>query len=260
VSRPVLAAEIKELIGSGIKMGFSNPSEPLLARADGVPIKIVASVTGYGPAKVYVRSDSPIISVKDLEGKKVGNTDLANLQYRQLLYLSSKFGIKLEPVPLGNLTNQVVALKLGKIDAFITASVAALGLVETGELRILLHIRDILPNPQVAVIIWATDDLITQDPDLVRRFVKATLEVAKYLKENPGYTADLYRRRTDAPKDLADKTISDLDWTPSGRGTGSDLTAAVVNHWQFNKDSGAVPASTWEKVKIEDAVDVRFLP
>jgi hypothetical protein len=37
-----------------------------------------------------------------------------------------------------------------------------------------------------------------------------------------------------------------------------DLTAAVSSVWQFSIESGAVPAV--KNIRVEDAVDVRFLP
>lgn len=131
-------------------------------------------------------------------------------------------------------------------------------LVDSGELRILVHIRDVVPKPFANLVIFATDDLIEQNPDLVRRFVKATLETVKYLKDNPSYAADLYIKRTNAPRDLADRAISLWDWQPSGRGSGQDLAAAVSNNWQVTKYSVAIPANV--NVKIEEAVDIKFLP
>lgn len=68
--------------------------------------------------------------------------------------------------------------------------------------------RDVLPKQYVSVVVFATDDLIEQNPDLVRRFVKATLETAKYLKENPGCASELCIKKTNAPKDLADDAIA----------------------------------------------------
>jgi len=64
--------------------------------------------------------------------------------------------------------------------------------------------------------------------------------------------------RLNVDKDLATKAVSLYDMQPSGRGSGSDLLAAVTNSFQSQKDVGAIPAGT--VVKIEDAVDISFLP
>ncbi|MBI4258479.1 MAG: ABC transporter substrate-binding protein, partial [Thaumarchaeota archaeon] len=146
-----------------------------------------------------------------------------------------------------------------RIDSFITARGAAYRLVDSGELRVVVHMRDIFPKPWVTNVVWVTDDLIQQNPDLVNKFVKATLETVKYLHENPSYAAEVYVKRTNIPKDIADKVVSQLEWSPNGRGTGQDLQAAVANRWQFHKEAGA-PIPPNININIEDAVDVRFLP
>ena len=84
------------------------------------------------------------------------------------------------------------------------------------------------------------------------------MEAVEYAKENPGYAADLYIRKTNAPRDLADKFVTTITWTPSGRGTGQDLMLAVSNSHQFRKELGGVPSNI--EVKVEQTVDVRFLP
>ncbi|MBI4258197.1 MAG: ABC transporter substrate-binding protein, partial [Thaumarchaeota archaeon] len=251
----------KNLTESGVKIGFSVPENALQARSNGVRIKIVSGHLGLTPSALFVKGESAIKTIEDLNGKKIGVASKANVYYRYASFLVTKFGIKPEFVfdpSLLDLGGAVAALKTGRIDAFVTARGAAYRLVDSGELRVVVHMRDIWPKPWVTNVIWATDDLIQQNPDLVNRFVKATLETVKYLEENPSYAADVYVKRTNAPKDLADKVVSQLEWSSNGLGSGQDLRSAVSNRWQFHKETGAIPPSA--NVNIEDAVDIRFLP
>lgn len=255
-----VGADIKEMVASGIRTGFWPAGETLLAvargRESGINVKIVAGYWGDCLAcMILVKADSPIKTINDLDGKRIGIQSSSDWTYRYALRALTRFSVRADLVPLGNLTNQVVALKLGRIDALVAGTAPALRLVDSGELRILYRGLEIFRQPSVTQVVWATEDLIEQDPDLVRRFVRATLEVVKYLKENPSYAADLYVRKTGAPRDLAEKAVSIIDWQPSGRGSGQNLTAAVENTWLNQKDAGLAPA-----VKIEDAVDLRFLP
>lgn len=196
--------------------------------------------------KVYVKADGPIHTVKDLDGKKIGVVSLAHITYRGALYLADKSRIKIEAVPIGNITNRVVALKLGRVEAIAGVEPDPLRLVDSGELRILVNMSDIRPKPDVGVAIWAAEDLMEKNPGLVRKFVRAILETVKYLKENPGYQTDLYVKVTNAPRDVAEKAVSQRDWQPSGRGSGSDLMRAVANNWQWNRESGAIPTYKFE--------------
>lgn len=73
-----------------------------------------------------------------------------------------------------------------------------------------------------------------------------------------GSIVQLYIRESNAPKDLADKVVHHIDWRPGGRGSGNDLVTAVKNTWQVVKEAGTIPATF--KLRIEDAIDTRFLP
>jgi NitT/TauT family transport system substrate-binding protein len=256
---PFGPSELREQVESGARIGVGYTPDVLTIKSQGVPVKVVAGYIGLPRAtKIYVSNDSPIRSIKDLDRKKIGVTSPTAATGQVAIYLSVRSGIEPEIIPLGNVSNLVVALKLGRVDAIVVGTIAIQRLVDSRELRILAEFSDFAPKPWVQIVVWATDDLIQQNPDLVKRFVKATLESVKYLNDNPSYAADLYIKRTNAPADLANKVPSQTDWTPNGRGSGQDLIAALKNMWQYNKDVGAIPANS--SLKVEDAVDVRFLP
>jgi len=254
------SVQLKTLIDSGVKIGLVNAAEVTLARSNGVPVKTVAAYFGETTARIFVAANGPIKAAKDLNGKKIGIISATHTSYRTVLYINQKLGINAEPVSLGSLSNNVAALKAGQIDALYSAEGAALTLIDSGDLRLLLPLADIYPKPYTAVVIWAADDLIAKNPDLVGRFVKATLEIVGYLKANPSYASELYIKRTKTPQNVADKAVASLNHilTAGGRGSGQDLAAAVSGNWQFIVESGAVPANT--VVKIEEIVDARFLP
>jgi NitT/TauT family transport system substrate-binding protein len=255
------AAQLKEQVASGIKIGFVNTAEVLLARSSGVPVKVVAGYFGPTIAKIFVKADGPLKTPKDLDGKRIGILSLTHTSYRTVLYLNKKLEIKAEPVVTGNLESNLAALKAGTIDAFYSAKGAALPLVDSGDLRMLERLSDVYPKPYTAVAVWATDDLIAQQPDIIRRFVSATLETVAYLRANPDRASEMYIKRTQAPKNLADRAVAELNrvLTATGRGSGDDLIAAVRGSWEFTQDSGfRLPSGS--TVKVEEAVDDSFVP
>ena len=254
------AAQLKEQVASGLKIGWVNTAEVLIARSQGVPVKVVAAHFGDTIAKIFAKPDSAINTARDLHGKRVGVLSQSHTSYKAVLYLNEKLGIKAEPVAAGNLANNVAALNDGKIDAFYSAEGAALGLVASGDLKIAVRLADVYPKPYTAVVVWATDDLIRDHPGVVRGFVAGTLQTVTYLQRNPPAASELYAKRTGAGKALSDKAVAELNsyLTATGRGSGRDLLAAVEGNWRFTKESGSVPADT--AIRIEDAVDSRFLP
>jgi len=260
VPAAVVATELKERVGSGLKIGYVSTAEVTLARSSGLPIRTIAGYIGDTLARLFVAAEGPIKSAQELDGRKVGIVAANDTSYRAVLYVNKRLSIKAEPVALGSLANNIAALKSGQIDAFYSAEGSALTLVGPGELRVLVPLSDLYPRPYTAVVAWATEDLIVENPDLVRRFVAATLEAAQYLKDHPAYASDRYARQRNAPKALADQVAARLtqSLSPDGRGSGGDLVAAVAGNWKFMTESGAVPATT--VVNIDDVVDARFLP
>ena len=254
------AAQLKQQVGEGIKVGLVNTAEVLLARSQGTPVKVVAGYLGETIAKIFVRADSPMTTAKELDGKKIGILSQTHTSYRAVLYMNDKLGIRAEPVALGNLANNAAALRAGSVDAIYSAEGAALALVDSGLLKILVPLPDVYPRPYTAVVVWATDDLIEQRPELVKSFVKTVLEAVRYLKENPDQAIDLYVAKTKAPRNLAGRAVTELNkfLMPDGKGSGRDLVSAVEGNWRFTKDSGAVPAGT--DVNVRQAVDIGFLP
>jgi ABC-type nitrate/sulfonate/bicarbonate transport system substrate-binding protein len=155
---------------------------------------------------------------------------------------------------------EIAALQAGQIDAFYSPEGAALARIESGELRLLLSLSDIYPKPYTAVVVWAASDLIDRNPDLVARFVTATLETVTYLQRHPSEASEFYTKRTGASKTDADRAIASLNHVlmSDGRGSGQDLVAAVAGNWRFMTEAGAVPAGV--DVRVSELVDSRFLP
>jgi ABC-type nitrate/sulfonate/bicarbonate transport system substrate-binding protein len=253
-------SQLKDRVESGAKIGFSNAAEVTLARSLGTPVKTVAGYFGETTARIFVGASDGAKEARDLDGKRIGIVAATHTSYRTVLYMNKILGINAEPVVLGSLQDNLAALKAGQIEAFYSAEGAALTLVEAGDLRLLLPLSDIYPKPYTAVVVWTTDDMIENNPDLVRRFVKATLEIVAFLKAHPSYASELYVKRTGSLKAVGDKAVSSLNQvlSLSGRGSEENLLAAVAGNWQFIVESGAVlnnPA-----VNIEQVVDERFLP
>jgi len=252
--------QLKERIDAGIEVGFVNTAEVTLASASGVQVKTVAGYFGETSARLFVAANGPARTASDLDGRKIGIVAATHTSYRAVLYMNKTLAIRAEPVPVGSLANNIAALQSGEIDAFYASEGAALARVDSGELRILLPFSDIYPQPYTAVVVWATSDLIQRNPDLVARFVKATLETVVYLQQHPSEASAFYSKRTGAPKAVADRVIGSLNHylTADGRGSGQDLAAAVDGNWRFMTASGAVPAGI--DVRIGEVVDDRFLP
>src|SRR5258705_13776898 len=114
-------------------------------------MKSMAGYLGETTARIFVAASGPMKAPGDLDGKKIGIVATTHTSYRTVLYMNKKLDIKAEAVALGNLQNNLAALKAGQIEAFYSAEGAPLALVDSEEVRLLFPLSDLYPKLYPAV-------------------------------------------------------------------------------------------------------------
>jgi NitT/TauT family transport system substrate-binding protein len=177
--------------GNAIVGGMVGDS-PIIVRSNGVPIRIIASLGGRSLMQLVVREDSGIGTLKDLKGKKVSVMSFQDTGYYSLLGLLKSVGLTkgdLDIQALGPsgvwkfLTENKVQAMSGAPDFIppVEGSGTKIRIVPSDEVF-----------PSMAQVIGASDATIRERPDLLRRFVKATLRGMKDIEADPDGTADAF--------------------------------------------------------------------
>ena len=172
-------------IGSGPGMAFM---------AKGVPAKAVAVM--YGVPKnmaVMVGYDSPIKTVDDLKGKKLGCTTVGSLTYwigdrinQQKGWTSG--GITM--VPIGGMPPARAAIKTNQIDGYIGALESGYSLEEAKEWRVITGATPFVEN-FITHVFFARNELIAKRPEVVRAFLKGWMETIAFMKANKDKTVEI---------------------------------------------------------------------
>jgi NitT/TauT family transport system substrate-binding protein len=160
--------------------------------AAGAPVISIATIDGTGVDACIVRPDSGIKTPKDLEGKKVLTTANAGVNVFFPLFLKNA-GVDASKVELVNvaenalvtsyLQNMAPAL-LGGLDDK-PAEIVANG----GEEPIGFNYADYgVAQPGYAIV--AHKDMLKDNPDLVQRFLDATLKAVAHAEKNPDDAID----------------------------------------------------------------------
>jgi len=184
------AAIVPAVVSGQYQFGFSNVVSLLLAKSQNVPIKAVANgnnSTGSTSADfggLFVK-DPNIKSPKDLVGKKVATNTLKNIVDTTVKAIVAKDGGDASKVNFVELAfpNMAPALDAGNVDAifvvepFLSAAKAK-GWKQIGSYA------DVDPNLCVALYFTSTQ-LMTQKPDLVKRFTDAMKESLAYAQAHP---------------------------------------------------------------------------
>ncbi len=167
------------------------------------------------------KGNAPIVglkkytSVKQLAGQKVGSPGIGTIHDAILGYLEEKGGFKVQHVP-GKISDFAVMLEKGEIQAFIGWEPASASAVAQAPDK-LHYIQRLPPIPNSESLELAfRPGFIKDHPELVEKFVRATLRGIDWMKANgPDKTAHLIAQRINNPKayDIALNALKSLDLT-----------------------------------------------
>ena len=214
----------------------------------GVPEKAVAVVAG-APVEmsVIIRSDGDIKRVEDLKGKTIGVGGATSLTAWLALQLAKHEGWGPDGVKraaVGDMSSLVAALTTKNVDAIIGPVEGAYLLQSKGQGQVLLTYGSILPE-FITHGMFASDALIAQHPDTVRRFVHAWFDTIKYMRAHKAETIKLTQPVTNLSPAIADK-VYDLE-TPALSLDGKfdqKALAATMQSFVDLKQIDALPADT----------------
>lgn len=163
-------------LGGGPAMGY---------RAKGVPA--IAIATMYGPPSdmgIVVAMNSPVKTVADLKGKKLGVTTAGSLTDWLVHELSRREGWGsdgIESIPMGSMEARVAAMNSGEIAGTVQDVGVGYELETQNKGKVLNNFGNFVQKFETHVI-FATDDMINKHPDIVQRFLKGWFATVAYMR------------------------------------------------------------------------------
>jgi NitT/TauT family transport system substrate-binding protein len=183
-------------LGSGPAIGFL---------AKGVPAKAVGVIANEPLSMgLTVSHASTIKAAGDLKGARIAISTGGSLTYWLARELSRRLGWGsdgIRTVPLGAVTAELAALKRNQVDGFVASSSQGLMLEKTNDGRLLLEFGNYIKDFHTHVII-ASNDMIVNKPDQVRRFLAAWKEVIAFMFANKAETVRIARKVTGLDEDI----------------------------------------------------------
>ena len=164
------------------------------AASKGAPVKIVsAQMTGAPDLFWYVKADSPVKSMKDLEGRTMGYSRPGSSTHLVAQALAEQFKVKPKLVSTGGVPDTRTQVMSGQIDAGWSAPPYNLDLVNDGKVRIVARGTE-LPamNEQTVRVNAASVKFLKEKRDVARRFMKAYHESIEWVYANPEKAAQWY--------------------------------------------------------------------
>lgn len=185
--------DVAKQVGAGnAVIGGAIGDTPIIARAQGIPVKAVAVIGAGSLMQLVSHKDEHIESPRELKGKTVTVLAYTDTTYYALLGMLSKVGLTKNDV------NIQAAGPAGVWQQFAAKKASAMAGTPDWTVNVMdagMQV-DILPADiyfkSMAQAILASDEVIQKDPELVQKLVRATLHGMKDIMADPKAASRAY--------------------------------------------------------------------
>ncbi len=259
---PANPEDVLKTVGAGRDdFGVSYQAEVLLARGEGVPVKSVAAMVQHPLNSIMTLTASGIERPGQLAGKKVGVT---GIPFEEALFqaMLEYEGLTIDDVTVVNVGYDLgPSLIGGKVDAIVGAywTHESILLEMQGYPITIMRMEEWGVPDFYELVLVASEDMIANHPDTVRRFVRATARGYADAIADPQAAVDiLVEANPETDKALETEGIGLLAplWEEGSAGFGGQTAERWESLAQWMKDSGLLA----EDVDARAAFTSEFQP
>ena len=246
---------IANLVSGKSAFAIVGGDQLLAARFGGEPVVAIAVVFRRNPYVYVSLKGSGIERPQDLVGKTVMVAPDAEIQHQALLH---KLGIAPDAIEQIPYERDVTPLVTGQIDAHtVYRTGTGLAFDETGHELNWIWVDDYGIRFYADTII-TSEELIRQNPDLVERFLRATLKGWRYAIENPTEAVDMTLQYD--PTLTRDRQVRMAETQAPLVHTGEDQIGWMrAEVWQGMHDILLEQGLLDEPLDLDEAFTVQFL-
>lgn len=202
---------VRNLMTGHLSFGEIDLAGTVAAIQQGADLKIVSDNALTVAEFVWaVKPDSPVKTIQDLKGKKIGYTNPRSTSQALDILLLEAAGLKpddAELVKTGGFGEAVVALNLGLIDASAIAD--PVWSKNKSQFRVLVSASDVLP-PLCNVIGVTTGEAAATKGDFIRAILRGRRKAVEFMSAHPDEAADIVAKAYNLDVEVAKSTIHNL--------------------------------------------------
>lgn len=195
-----------------VDFGIYGLAAATLGAAAGEPVVIVAAACNRGMA-VVAGKDSPINSIKDLKGKKVGIWPGSTQEVVILDRLSAEgMTIKdIQPIRV-SFSDMAPALERGDLDAYVGAEPGPGISLARGVGKIVEYPYS-TPTGSLNMVLTTSQAMIDKNPDLVKNLLKIHRQASEYAMSNREAFVEIAMKKLGQQKPSIEKAAPNVELT-----------------------------------------------
>jgi len=252
---------LRNMLAGNAPYAEVNPVVVVSAVLQGADLRIVSdNVLTVAEFVWAVKPDSPIRSVKDFKGRKLGYTNPRSTSQALANLLLQSAGLKPEDVELvktGGFGEGVAALDQGLID--VTPIPEPLWSKFKGKYRAVVVASESLP-PLDNVVGVSTAENAGKRADFIRGVLRARQKAVRFMKANPDEAGDIVAKAYNLERDVARSAVRNLTTSVTNGvpywGEGQIHQEGLKRMIEAQKAVGAISG----EVDYAKLYDTRFLP
>jgi NitT/TauT family transport system substrate-binding protein len=250
---------IRNTLAGGIPFGEVSLAAAVQAVNAGQPLIIVGAGTQSVADQMWVvKKDSPLKSIKDLAGKKIGYTapaSVSNMVILMALKANDMTAQQVTLMPAGDLGANLSAVGSGAVDAGFSDELIYAQNMEL--VRPLFYVRDVMSPKMMQTVLVTTKDYANAHADVIKNLIVARREGLVYARQHPDEAADILAKaynnpRTDLFRGHLNRLVKEDYWSDG------KLDYDAMNHMvEGLQITGQLPKGDIDWTKY---VDTDYLP
>jgi NitT/TauT family transport system substrate-binding protein len=253
---------LRNMLAGNAPYAEVNPNAVIAAAQQGADVKIVSdNVLTVAEFVWAVKKDSPIKTVKDLKGKKLGYTNPRSTSQALATLVLQSGGLKADDAELvktGGFGEGVAALDTGLVDA--TPIPEPLWSKYSDKYRAIAVAKDMLPPIANVLGVAAGSGLTPEKEAFIKGVIRARRLAVEYMQKNPDESGDIIAKVYNlepavaraAVRNLVSSTTNGVPYWGAGEIHMDGLKRAV----DVQKMVGAIKGD----VDLDKLIDTRYLP
>jgi NitT/TauT family transport system substrate-binding protein len=179
-----LQATLSGSVDIGVAAGVMGV---LGAYSKGAPVRVIgAETTGAGDLYWYVKSDSPIKTLKDTEGKTISYSTNGSSTHGIVSAFMKQYDLKAKPTATGGPPGTLTQVMSGQIDVGWSAPPFGLDQLDQNQIRIIASGNDAAAfKGQTVRLLATTLPVLEQRKAVIERYMKAYRETIDWMYSNP---------------------------------------------------------------------------